>query len=59
MIEYKMVWLNPIWQFCSYLFVPQWGRHPKGGITDLRNNGLTEAHSAGVMEIRTHGNKDL
>ena len=52
--------LKAIWQFCSYLFWPQWGRHPKdGGITELRNNGLMEAHSAGVTEIRTHGNMDL
>ena len=52
--------LKGVWMFCSYLFVPQWGRHPKdGGTTDLRNHGLTEAHSAGVTEMRTYGNKDL
>lgn len=22
-----MKYLKAIWQFCSYLFVPQWGKH--------------------------------
>lgn len=25
-----MKYLKAIWQFCSYLFVPQWGRHNDG-----------------------------
>lgn len=30
--------LKGIWAFCSYVFVPQWGLHPKdGGTTEERN----------------------
>ncbi len=33
-----MKMLKAIWLFCSYLFVPQWGRHPKGeAILESRN----------------------
>lgn len=43
--------LKAVWQFCSYLFVPQWGRHPKdGGITDLRKQGYT---TSGFTEMWT------
>ena len=27
--ENDMKYLKAIWQFCSYLFVPQWGRNKK------------------------------
>ena len=27
--------LKAIWQFCSYLFVPQWGRKEGGMLTGL------------------------
>ena len=30
--------LKAVWEFCSYLFVPQWGKHPKDvGFTEIRN----------------------
>lgn len=30
--------LKEMWQFCLYLFVPQWGRHPKNaGILEPKN----------------------
>ena len=29
--------LKGIWAFCSFVFVPQWGRSCK---TELRNNGF-------------------
>ena len=28
--------LRAIWQFCSYVFVPQWGRHNKYAKDNLR-----------------------
>lgn len=35
----KLSLLSLLWQFCSFLFVPQWGRSRK---TELRNNGFME-----------------
>lgn len=30
--------VKEVWAFCSYLFVPQWGKHPKdAGIAEVRD----------------------
>ncbi len=35
---FVMKYLKAIWQICSYLFVPQWGRQPKdAGIAEEEN----------------------
>lgn len=34
--------LSGIWQFCSYLFVPQWGKRPK----DYGQDGYLEEQLA-------------
>ena len=33
--------IKGIWKFCAFLFVPQWGIHPKDiGATNIRNKGF-------------------
>ena len=35
--EVDMKFLKAVWEFCTFLFWPQWGRHPKdAGITEAR-----------------------
>ena len=34
--------LNAIWLFCSQIFIPQWGRHPK----DYGQDGYLEEQMA-------------
>ena len=37
-----MKYLKAIWEFCSFLFVPQWGRHPKDvGTAERLRQGMT------------------
>lgn len=40
--------LRGIWQFCSYLFVPQWGKRPK----DYGQDGYLEEQLAKQGENR-------
>ena len=50
--------LKAVWQFCSYLFVPQWGRHLKdAGTTEIRNHGITEPRTMDQdnLGFRGHG----
>ena len=42
--ETNMKYLKALWQFCSYVFVPQRRPHPEdGGFTETRTDGTTES----------------
>lgn len=44
--------LRAAWQFCSYLFVPQWGKRPK----DYGQDGWLEEQLAKQGENKYHTN---
>ena len=49
--------LKAVWKFCSFLFVPQWGRHPKDdGTTEVRIKGTKDINSGQII-IKSYDDK--